>query len=381
MNSAISINDLINALMDMEHQFPAKLLYQFSDLGSQEQKTLAKVWLDVPLQRRRTFLQDLVALAEIDPILMFENVARVALSDEDAQVQISAIDLLFDAEDCHLIPTYLRLLGDVDLDETMRAAVANALGPYIFMGEIDKLPQEVQTKIEESLLQTYHNDQSDLVRRRSLEALGYSSREEIPPLLQQAAAMQDELWVESAMFAMGRSADDRWESFVIENLDHENLAIRIQAVHAAGELLLKKARRYLLREVDDADDEILRREMIWALAQIGGEGVERKFENLLALEEDEEEISFIEEALEMLNFTDGDNSLDLLSVPWEDQKISCDLDELEDDDYEYEVDDEFEDFGENRFDDEEWQRYVADDDTEDEDDEYSFGDYDEDRFV
>ena len=180
MNSAISINDLINALMDMEHQFPAKLLYQFSDLGSQEQKTLAKVWLDVPLQRRRTFLQDLVALAEIDPILMFENVARVALSDEDAQVQISAIDLLFDAEDCHLIPTYLRLLGDVDLDETMRAAVANALGPYIFMGEIDKLPQEVQTKIEESLLQTYHNDQSDLVRRRSLEALGYSSREEIP---------------------------------------------------------------------------------------------------------------------------------------------------------------------------------------------------------
>lgn len=381
MNSAISINDLINALMDMEHQFPAKLLYQFSDLGSQEQKTLAKVWLDVPLQRRRTFLQDLVALAEIDPILMFENVARVALSDEDAQVQISAIDLLFDAEDCHLIPTYLRLLGDVDLDETMRAAVANALGPYIFMGEIDKLPQEVQTKIEESLLQTYHNDQSDLVRRRSLEALGYSSREEIPPLLQQAAAMQDELWVESAMFAMGRSADDRWESFVIENLDHENLAIRIQAVHAAGELLLKKARRYLLREVDDADDEILRREMIWALAQIGGEGVERKFENLLALEEDEEEISFIEEALEMLNFTDGDNSLDLLSVPWEDQKISCDLDKLEDDDHEYEVDDEFEDFGENRFDDEEWQRYVADDDTEDEDDEYSFGDYDEDRFV
>lgn len=381
MNSAISINDLINALMDMEHQFPAKLLYQFSDLGSQEQKTLAKVWLDVPLQRRRTFLQDLVALAEIDPILMFENVARVALSDEDAQVQISAIDLLFDAEDCHLIPTYLRLLGDVDLDETMRAAVANALGPYIFMGEIDKLPQEVQTKIEESLLQTYHNDQSDLVRRRSLEALGYSSREEIPPLLQQAAAMQDELWVESAMFAMGRSADDRWESFVIENLDHENLAIRIQAVHAAGELLLKKARRYLLREVDDADDEILRREMIWALAQIGGEGVERKFENLLALEEDEEEISFIEEALEMLNFTDGDNSLDLLSVPWEDQKISCDLDELEDDDHEYEVDDEFEDFGENRFDDEEWLRYVADDDTEDEDDEYSFGDYDEDRFV
>jgi|LSQX01.3.fsa_nt_gb HEAT repeat protein len=381
MNSANSINDLINALMDMEYQFPAKLLYQFSDLGSHEQKTLAKVWLDVPLQRRRTFLQDLAALAEIDPILMFENVARVALGDEDAQVQISAIDLLFDAEDCHLIPTYLRLLGDVDRDEVMRAAVANALGPYIFMGEIDKLPQEVQTKIEESLLQTYHNDKSDLVRRRSLEALGYSSREDIAPLLQQAAAMQDELWVESAMFAMGRSADDRWESFVIENLDHENLAIRIQAVHAAGELLLKKARRYLLREVDDAGDDTLRREMIWALAQIGGEGVERKFENLLALEEDEEEISFLEEALEILNFTEGDKSLDLFSVPWEAEKISCDLDDLENDDDEYEVDDDFEDFRETRFDDEEWQRYVADDDTDDEDDEYTFGDFDEDRFV
>ncbi len=379
MTSQNSITDLINALLDIEHQFPAKLLYQFSDLGAQEQEALAKAWLTVPLQRRRTFLQDLVALAEIDPILMFENVARIALDDEDAQVQTLAIDLLFDAEDHHLVPKYLRLLADLDRDELVRAAVANALGPYIYLGEIDKLSREMLTNIEEILLETCRMDQSDLVRRRSLEALGYSSREEIPPLLQQAAAMPDELWLESAMFAMGRSANDQWESFVIENIDHENLAVRIQAVHAAGELILKKARRFLLRELDNTDDEILRHEMIWALSQIGGEGVEKKFETLLALEEDEEGIAFLEEALEMLNFTDGDNTMEILSVPLEQEKIRPAIEEFENDDHEYEEDEE-DFFTTNNFDDEEWQRYISDDDTEDDDDEYTFGEYDEDRF-
>lgn len=378
MTTSDSIQDLINALMDLEHQFPSRLLYQFSDLSTSEQNTLANCWSKVPLQRRQTFLQDLVSLAENDPVLMYEAVARIALDDEDTDVCISAIDLLFDSEDRHLIPIYLRLLADQTRSEALRAAVANALGPYVYMGEVEKIRAEVLHEIEETLIRAYNEDVSELVRRRALEALGYSSREEIPAMLRKAAAMRDDLWLESAMFAMGRSADEQWEARVLENLEHENLAVRIQAVHAAGELALKKARRNLLRAIDLVDDDELRHEIIWALAQIGGEGVERKLDALLAAAEDDEESAFLEEAMEMLNFTEGGDEMELISVPWDqDEAEELEEDGDEDDDFDDDVD-EFS-FDED-FDDEEWQRYVDDDDDLEDNDEYSFGEFDDDRF-
>lgn len=378
MTTSDSIQDLINALMDLEHQFPSRLLYQFSDLSTSEQNTLANCWSKVPLQRRQTFLQDLVSLAENDPVLMYEAVARIALDDEDTDVCISAIDLLFDSEDRHLIPIYLRLLADQTRSEALRAAVANALGPYVYMGEVEKIRAEVLHEIEETLIRAYNEDVSELVRRRALEALGYSSREEIPAMLRKAAAMRDDLWLESAMFAMGRSADEQWEASVLENLEHENLAVRIQAVHAAGELALKKARRNLLRAIDLVDDDELRHEIIWALAQIGGEGVERKLDALLAAAEDDEESAFLEEAMEMLNFTEGGDEMELISVPWDqDEAEELEEDGDEDDDFDDDVD-EFS-FDED-FDDEEWQRYVDDDDDLEDNDEYSFGEFDDDRF-
>ena len=374
MDSSDSIQELINTLMDLEHQFPSRLLYQFSDLNHKEQEALANCWQNVPLQRRQTFLQDLVSLAENDPVLMYESVARIALNDLDTDVCVSAIDLLFDSEDRHLVPIYLHLLVDKDRDEAIRAAVANALGPYVYMGEVEKLGPEVLHEIEETLLRAYYEDDSDLVKRRALEALGYSSREEVPALLRKAAAMQDDLWLESAMFAMGRSADEHWETRVLENLEHENLAVRIQAVHAAGELALKRARKNLLRAIDMVDDDDLKHEIIWALAQIGGEGVEKKLDALLDSAEDDDEKTFLEEAMEMLNFTEGSDDMELISVPWEGSEVEGDEvdEEFEDDDDDFDDDEDF--------DEEEWERYVDDDDDESDSDDYSFGEYDDDRF-
>ena len=375
MDTADSFEDLINALVDLEHQFPARFLYHFSDLNPHEKEVLASCWQNVPLQRRKTFMQDLVSLAEIDPILMYEEVAKVALGDSDSEVCILAIDLLFDAEDRRLVPLFLRMLKDPAREESVRAAVANALGPYIYMGELEKLSPQTLQEIEDTLLAVYHDDQSLLVRRRALESLGYSGRDEVPALLRKAVAIGEDLWLESAIFAMGRSADEQWEVNVLENLNHENLSVRIQAVHAAGELALKRARKSLLRAIDTAHDELLWREIIWALAQIGGEGIERKFDALMAITEDEDEIAFLEEAMEMLNFTEGQGDMDLLSVPWEQHEED---DDDEDGVFEDEDDDDY--FSDERFNDEEWLRYVDDDDEEDDNDKYSFGEFDGDRF-
>lgn len=377
MEVSNSMDNRIKALMDLEHQVPAQMLYEFSDLDAKEQADLAKVWLDIPLQRRQTFMQDLVSLADNDDMLMFEGVARIALEDEDSDVLVSAIDLLFETEDCRLAPVYLRLLADQSRSEHVRAAVANVLGPWVYLGEIEKIRADLHNKIEENLLKSYHEDSSDLVRRRALEALGYSARPEIPPLLRKAASANDELWLESAMFAMGRSADGQWEEQILENLEHENLAVRIQAVHAAGELALAKARKRLLKGIDLVQDETLRHEIIWALASIGGEGIQRKLENLMQKADDDEEAAFIDEALELLNFTEGSEELEMFAVPWQEESKDDlhhhEADEIEDEDDDYLLDQDF--------DEEEWEVYVDDDDIEEDDeDDYTVGDFDEDRF-
>lgn len=356
MDAPSSIHDLITALMDTTKTFPPRLLYQFSDLPIADSKILASAWLNVPLQRRRAFLQDLLQLAEHDDLLMFEEVGRIALRDSDSECVVSGIELLLEAEDPRLVGTFQKLLEDTRLDQTVRAAAANALGYYVLLGELEELKAEIHHQIEDALLLAYANDPSILVQRRALESLGYSSREEVPPLLRNAAERAGDEWLESALFAMGRSADDQWERHVLDHLDHTNTDVRGQAIHAAGELTLSTARARLLKQLDRETDSYLRSELIWALSHIGGEGIEEKFELLLEKTDDDEEANLLEEALEMLNFTDGAENFMMMAM---DDKADED-DELWDG--EDQDDDEEDDDERGDFDDEEWLRYVDDED-------------------
>ena len=361
MDTPSSIHDLIKALMDIETPFPARLLYQFSDMPADDLQVLATAWLSIPVMRRRAVLQDLLELSEHDDLLMFENIGRIALQDGDAECEVSGIDLLLEVGDPKLVPTFLRMLSAADEADFVRAAAANALGLYVYLGELEELKAETHHQIEDALLRAYGKDPSDLVRRRALESLGFSSREEVPPLLRFASAKDSEEWLESALFAMGRSADQQWESLVLEHLDHDNPDVKGQAIHAAGELYLTSARVRLLKQVDREKDEYLRSEMIWALSQIGGEGIEEKFERLLAMTDDDEEANLLEEALDKLNFTNEAANLDLMKIDFDHvhDSLDEDEDEIEPWDTDEDEDDEYEDLED--FDDEEWQRYVDDD--------------------
>ena len=103
--------------------------------------------------------------------------------------------------------------------------------------------------------------------------------------------------------------------------------------------------------------------------------MERKLDALLASAEDDDETAFLEEALELLNFTEGADNMELFAVPWDATEVQED-EELEE--FEEEDDDEYP--NNEDFDDEEWLRYVDDDDDEADNDEYSFGEFDDDRF-
>lgn len=346
-NNPIEFSELIKALLDESTPFPPTLLYHLSSIHPEETKQLAETWPKIMLQRRQSLLEDLDELADKDYLLDFDNIGRIGIKDPDPTVCINAISLLWQAEDRKLIPDYLAFLKN-STNEGVRAASAGALGPYVYLGEVEKLSRQTLKEIEDGLLDATRSDTSMLVRRRALESLGYSSRPEVEKLLQTACQSQDPLWIESALVGIGRSADDQWEKKVVAYLRHEAPEVQVAAVHAAGELGFGMARAPLLRLLkSELDDEELRAEVIWALSQIGGEGVEDALEALLDECEDPDEIEILEQALDNLSFTDDSTGFNILDVDYDADDYDFDDDEDEDEDDEFDgfgFDDEDEDY-------------------------------------
>ncbi len=333
----VEFSDVIAALLDNSVPFPPKLLYNLSGIHSTEYTELAAAWQLIAIERRRALLQDLDELADNDFLLDFDNIGRIALHDPDPEVCINAISLLWQAEDKKLVPEFIRFM-QTHKNEAVRAAAAGALGPYVYLGEVEKLPEKLLHELEEALLKTCETDGSLQVRRRSLESLGYSSRDEVSELINKAMRSTDTLWLESGLCAMGRSADNSYDRKVAAFLDNDAPEVQLAAVHAAGELGVERARVRLLEFLAEGmEDAELRAEVIWALSQIGGEGVEDALEDLLDNTEDPDEIDLIEEALDNLSFTEDDTDFDLID-------FDLDEDDLDEDDFDFDDEDDDENY-------------------------------------
>ena len=309
----VPFQTIVDALLDDDHPFPARYLHRFSDLPPVELKTMKKAWSQVSPHRKHTLLEDLEDLAETDTLTSFDDLARSLLADPDPEVRTRAIRLLWECEDVKLVPVFLKILNE-DEDSNTRAAAANALGQFVYQGELENIPVETKKEIEDQLLAAATSAKETLVRRRALESMGYSGREEVIPLIETALLEKDPDWQVSALFAMGRSCDERWKKQILSQLHAPSEDIRSEAIHAAGELELSSARPALLDLLEDEEDLEVRREIIWALSKIGGEGVRAKLDELFEIEEDDEEAEFIEEALDALSFTEDMEQFNLLDV-------------------------------------------------------------------
>ncbi len=304
MNSdtKISIQELIQALLDEKNIFKPRYLYRLSDLEGSDLDEVTQTWPKVALWRRRALLEDLEELTEQDYLLSFEALSRMALSDPDPEVLMPAIRILWEFESPDLIPIFLKLLHSHD-SAPVRASAASALGKYVYLGELGEIDVQLARQVEDELIDVLRGTWDDRIRRSALEALGYSGREDILPLIESAYYQGEDEWLSSALFAMGRSANQHWTQHVIDELDSPAPAVRREAARAAGELELKQAVPALLELLEDVDEQV-RLAAIWSLSQIGGEGVQDELEQLLEMSEDEEESEFLETALDNLMFTE-----------------------------------------------------------------------------
>ncbi|HSB90620.1 MAG TPA: HEAT repeat domain-containing protein [Anaerolineales bacterium] len=315
-----SFEQLLDTLGQSGIELPRADLTFLSDLDAAQLERFRQVWASFPDERRRELLTELGRLAQEHIELNFDRVDRMALTDPDAGVRRQAIENLWEAEDPSLVPA-LTSAARGDPDAAVRAAAACTLGAFVYLGELGRLPPGLLPQIEEALLEA-ERDSDETVRLKALESLGYSSRTEVPRLIQAAYDTGAEKGRRAALLAMGRSADDSWSAQVLAELRSPSAALRLESVKAAGELELKDAVPDLIDLLDDAAPGI-RAASIWSLGQIGGRRSAEALSRLLDAAEDEDEASLLEDALDQLAFVEGTRDFTLL-----------DLDGEADDDYE-----------------------------------------------
>jgi HEAT repeat protein len=303
----------LSDLAEGTRQPSPRSLREFSDLDPASLKVVMQAWPAIPSARRQILLDGLHGLSASDTLVSFEDLARPLLSDPEGAVRTRAIRLLEESHDAKLVPSFIDILAD-DADVEARAEAASVLGTFVELGELEEIPEELVLQVEDALLDKTSGEDQLVVRRNALESLGYSSRLEVITLIESAFRSESPDWRASALLAMGRSSDERWEESVISSLSDAHRDARLAAAVAAGELRLASTRNLLFGVLEDEDEDDITGAAIWSLSQIGGEDARIYIQNLLDLAEDDDDVQFLEETLENLEFTDELGRFDLMSV-------------------------------------------------------------------
>ncbi len=302
------VNETLQSVLDTlartgEKPDPASLCY-LSNLDSEEAECVQAAWAELPPDLRVESASWLVQMAEADFTLNFEAIFRMAMEDEDARVRRIAIEGLWEDEDVRLVPRLARCLKE-DESAPVRAAAATSLGRFVLLGELERIRSRPRRMAYDVLMEAHQSEDEDIeVQRRALESLAYVSDDTVVSSIRQCYRSRVEKMRVSAVFAMGRSADVRWEQEVQQELYSTNPEMRYEAARACGELQLSDAVSMLEELTEDTDIQV-QQTAIWALGQIGGDRARAILERYCR-SDDEALRSAAEAAVSEFEFLHGD---------------------------------------------------------------------------
>lgn len=320
----LNFQSVLDHLLDSKKDIPQGHLQYYSDLDPKSLRLFLDVWKNVPANRKLLLLDTLTTHLDEDTLVSYEGIGKALLDDASAEVRTRALGLLAESDDPVLVDKILNIF-QADTDLAPRLQAARLLGEFVLMGELEELEEDRLNKIEEALISVIRSDENPTLRRQALEAFGYSGRDEAVAILESGYEREDPLWVSSALRAMGRSHDNRWNGSVTAKLLDADPRIRYAAAEAAGELNIEAAGPILIQMLEDEeeDDEVTMA-AIWAISQIGGEDARAYILSLLENAEGEDIQEFLEGALENLDFNEELNKFDLLSLDEDDDLIEFD---------------------------------------------------------
>lgn len=308
------LDELFSLLMDEEHLLPIEELSALSDLDTLQLDRFSSCWQSLSPLRRRTLLATLGQHADEHIELLFDSINRLGLDDPDPNVRKIAICNLWESTDPSLPAAFLAIFKE-DSSLEVRAAAADALGRFVLLAELDDDSLTESDQIVDDLLEAIRAGASPELHRDCVKSLGFSSRDDAQAIIADAYLSGDEDLLQSALIAMGRSANPVWRPEILQELNHPSPRIRAEAARAAGELELHDASQPLVELLEDVSEEVIHIS-IWSLGQIGGDAARTALSEIQASALDPEAVKKADEALEHLAFLEG--SPDLLIYDFDD---------------------------------------------------------------
>lgn len=293
------------------------------------------MWPTITLTRRQEIVHNLVEIGESNFEVDFTAALILALTDADETIRAKAIAGLWENDTVVFMQRLLEMFQH-DPSNTVKAAAATALGRFIYWGEIEEFDPEQAALTKTVLLACIHQESEPLeLRRRAIEAIAFVSDDQVRRIIEAAYYDEAELMQVSAIFAMGRSADPRWQPKILAELDNPSPAIRFEAARACGELEVSAAVPKLVALLDDDSDVEVQEMSIWALGRIGGTAAREVLEACLdheteainlAATEALEELNILGDSMGLLDFEDDDDDLfeeALLKSDWVDDDTAA----------------------------------------------------------
>jgi HEAT repeat protein len=282
---AVSLEDYLRELADSSTPLAVARLVNLSHVVPDEASAFEEAWRGADVHRRRQVMRQLIELAEDNVELNFDAVFRVGLSDSDAEVRRSGIRGLWEYKERDLIPTLVALLL-TDVDQTVRAEAALALGRYALRAEFDEIRASDASIVDDALRRTIADpEQTTEVKARAVEAVGVRSQPWVHQVIEDAYHSGQHRLRVSALHAMGRNCDARWLSTLVRELKSDDAEMRYEAATACGSLGDEAAVPHLLPLFKDDDAEV-QEAAVQALGQIGGQEAKRALEDCLASPEE-----------------------------------------------------------------------------------------------
>ena len=191
-------------------------LTHLSDLGRARAAELHHSLMDLSAARRLELVAVMVEQAESNIHLNFHAFLRLCLADAEAELRRLAIEGLWEDEHSSLVaPLANMLAGDPSPD--VRAAAAISLGRFVLSGVLGEIDPAPAAWAIQALQDAWDRASEPLeVRRRALEGLAYTNEPAVRSLINLAYYDDDQLMRQSAVFAMGRTADRRWARLIME---------------------------------------------------------------------------------------------------------------------------------------------------------------------
>jgi len=257
-------------------EVPSGAWEHLSALADEREISFRQLWDTLTPSQRLGLLDSLHDESELDALLDFTPIWRLALDDPNPRVRVAAIEYSADEEGQWLIDPLLRMCAS-DADASVRGAAADALARFAYLAEVGDLPARRGQEIEEQLLAALGRaDEPASVRGHALASVGYFSTPRVHDAI--LAGHADSDLRQSAVRAMGRNCDPGWTATLLTDSTSKNAALREEAARAIGEIEDERGVGRLLELLEDPTVGV-RLAAIWALGEIGGDdGKKKKFQ-------------------------------------------------------------------------------------------------------